>query len=72
MPCRRAGQAVTSYEVCWSDDVYFQEVALALVWARLEVNGCEVSVTSSEDEPHFPMGWVRVFAYNCWLGCCSS
>ena len=55
MPCMRADQAAT---------------ALAVVWARQEINDCEISVTSSEDVQLFPMG--AGFAYNCWLGSCSS
>ena len=43
-----------AYVMGLSDDAPPQEVALAMAWARQEVDDGEVSGTSSEDEPLFP------------------
>ena len=42
-----------------SDDAPPQEVALAMAWARQEVDDCEVAGISSEDEPLFPTRLAR-------------
>ena len=55
-----------------SDDAPPQEVALAMAWARQEVDDGEVSGTSSEDEPLFPTRLGRGSAYDRRLWTCSS